>query len=244
MTNQVWTPPENPNPGDIYEEAIKDRKNKRYELALAKHIWFHENSVKIDPAYIGVRLSYNLEGWSLLAEQYPQAKELLTKRAEEARELVLKSEDGYRNAFKDFEAINKFMNASQDTVDLFVCLDRENVEKAKRVFVLAFSDLLAAEKYNLLNKYVDLDGHLKNIEKMHKMTLRDSDEEDMKKELEEYAEQYLTYNIGAIIAILVNSDRKREAQSVVNQYANKLNCERYRNTLEDALKGTAPPKWP
>jgi len=244
MQENEWTPPENPNPGAIYEEAVSDRKNKRYDLALSKHIWFHENSIEIDPAYIGVRLSYNLDERSTLAKHYPQAKDVLIKKAEEARELVLKGVDDFRNAFKDFEAINKSINAAEDTIELFVWLDRESVEKAKQVFVLAFSDLLEAEEYNLLDKYIDFNAHLKNIEKMYKMSLRDSGDPEMRKELKEYAEQYLTYNIGALIAILVNSDKRREADTVAEQCANKLDCERYRNTLNNALKGTPPPKWP
>jgi len=42
----AWTPPENPNPQQILSEAQSDAKAGRYEDALAKHVWFHENALK------------------------------------------------------------------------------------------------------------------------------------------------------------------------------------------------------
>ena len=38
---EEWTPPENPDPQTILNEAQSDALAKRYEIALAKHIWLH-----------------------------------------------------------------------------------------------------------------------------------------------------------------------------------------------------------
>lgn len=37
-----------------------DRRNGRYEISLAKLVWYHEYALAIDPAPTGVRLSYAL----------------------------------------------------------------------------------------------------------------------------------------------------------------------------------------
>ena len=41
-----WTPPQNPNPDEILEEARADTEAGRYEDALAKHVWLHLNAQK------------------------------------------------------------------------------------------------------------------------------------------------------------------------------------------------------
>lgn len=38
-----WTPPENPDVDAIRDEAEADAKAGRYEAALAKRVWWHEN---------------------------------------------------------------------------------------------------------------------------------------------------------------------------------------------------------
>lgn len=42
-----WTPPEKPDPQAILQEARQDAMAKRYETALAKHLWFHEHVLSI-----------------------------------------------------------------------------------------------------------------------------------------------------------------------------------------------------
>ena len=38
-----WTPSEHPDADAILHEAVSDARAGRYAVALAKHIWFHEN---------------------------------------------------------------------------------------------------------------------------------------------------------------------------------------------------------
>jgi hypothetical protein len=39
-----WTVPTDPDPQTILREAAENTRAGQYELALAKHIWFHENA--------------------------------------------------------------------------------------------------------------------------------------------------------------------------------------------------------
>ena len=55
-----WTPPENPNPFAIMQEAVADTDAGQYEVALAKQVWYHENATKLQPAQSGIRLSFAL----------------------------------------------------------------------------------------------------------------------------------------------------------------------------------------
>ena len=58
-----WSVPKNPDPEAILSEAIADRKAGLYKTALAKHIWFHENALSIQPSQYGVRLSFAISYW-------------------------------------------------------------------------------------------------------------------------------------------------------------------------------------
>ena len=205
MTEAEWAPPKNTNPGDVYREAVSDRRNGHLDKALTKHIWFHENAIDIEPAYAGVRLSYNLIEWSTLGEEYPQAKTALLKKAAEAREGVVNSSECDRDMFHDYIAINTYLNASQNSVDLFIWLEENRPEKAKKFFNLA---------------------------------------SEMGKELKAYAEQYFTYNVGALVAILVNSNQQQKADKVAKLSVGKVDTEQYRTVMHSASNGTPPDKWP
>jgi hypothetical protein len=47
-------------------------KNEQYELALQKHVWFHEES-RSSSGMAGVRLSYAISDWVELGNKYPPA---------------------------------------------------------------------------------------------------------------------------------------------------------------------------
>ncbi len=68
-----WAPPENPDPQDILAQAKQDTASGRYEDALAKHLWFHENALEYRSSLYGVRLSFALGDWTKLSHVYPLA---------------------------------------------------------------------------------------------------------------------------------------------------------------------------
>ena len=68
-----WIPAQNPDVDAIRAEAQQDRRAGRYEIALKKHIWYHENALKLGIGQGGVRLSFALSNWPALGEVYPPA---------------------------------------------------------------------------------------------------------------------------------------------------------------------------
>src|SRR5262245_62591983 len=66
-----------PDPQQVLEEARDLAAQGRYEEALQKHLWFHENALKYDPDLSAVRLSFALGYWVELGEEYPKAREAL-----------------------------------------------------------------------------------------------------------------------------------------------------------------------
>lgn len=60
-----------------YDDAKRLEEQGDFAGALAKHVWFHEHALDVDPACSGVRLSFALGSWLQLGRKYPLALETL-----------------------------------------------------------------------------------------------------------------------------------------------------------------------
>src|SRR6185436_8688257 len=110
-TQAEWKPPEKPDPSAIFNEAQQDSRAGRFEDALAKQIWFHENALKIEPAQYGVRLSFALVAWRDLAAKYPPAMEALQK-ARDTAEAKVKTTAEVFESFHDAVSLNETLRES------------------------------------------------------------------------------------------------------------------------------------
>src|SRR5262249_39558513 len=143
QTPTSWTPPEKADPSSLLQEAAADRKEGRYELALAKHIWLYENATRYQPRWAVVRLSIALGGWFQLAQAYPPALEAL-KKARDGSLARLKEDPSAESAFDTFqelEAIDRKLGDEALTVQTFVWLDTEHPAVARRLFNVAIAGL-------------------------------------------------------------------------------------------------------
>ncbi|MCA9140941.1 MAG: hypothetical protein KDB00_29420 [Planctomycetales bacterium] len=113
-----WNPPRNPNPDAILDEAQADTQAGRYKIALAKHVWFHENSLSIEPSLYGVRLSFALSDWIELAKQYPPALSKLKEIRDKAKENVV-AQKKVRESFHEMESINDHLGEHSKTREFF-----------------------------------------------------------------------------------------------------------------------------
>tara|TARA_Y100001933_G_scaffold258500_1_gene306615 strand:- start:62 stop:799 length:738 start_codon:yes stop_codon:yes gene_type:complete len=244
MASAEWIPPKGIDPGDVLRQAVEDRNNGEYGLALDKHIWFLDHALEIDEAYFGVRLSYNLDEWALLGDKYPPAKLALVTKANLAKTEIEEGSGNVRDAFHDFSSINEYIDSTQDTIKLFEWLDRNAPDKASKVFNLAFPALIDAHEYVIIGKYIDVQKRLKQINKLYDTHLKYLNDPEMGAGMLEYSEQSYTYGIGSLVAVLVNLDRRDEAIEVVNASSGKVLNKEYESTINSALAGNPPPKWP
>ena len=148
-----WKPPENPEPKLILNEAKNDYKEKRYEDALAKHVWFHDHALEYQPSMSGVRLSFALGSWKRLGESYPPALKTL-KRIRDNKTDLLAQEKGNRNLFHDVMALNRTLGDDNKTVDLFRKLDKDQEDLAKQCWIVAKHVIIKAKAYDLVRNYI------------------------------------------------------------------------------------------
>lgn len=240
--SQDWTPPKNPDPDLILSEARADTRAKRYEDALAKHVWFHENALQLKPALYGVRLSFALSYWGELNEQYPPSLKKFKEIRDQAMKDVLSGKN-VREMFHDLSSLNEELGEERVTRKAFESLQVKDPENAKRVFDLAKPVLLRAKLYRLVGKHVepekDFSRMTKEYESMKKY-------EDQRGALGNgsFAEKSFTNSATTLIAILVVNERVPEAKKIAEKAKKVWDDETFHAEIDEALEGVVPEPWP
>lgn len=240
-----WTPPQIPNPQKILNEAEADANDGNYANALAKHIWFFQNALKYDPGEYGVRLSFALSDWVELGKSYPPALEKLRTFRDET-ETKCREGKNVRDNFSDFAAINEKIKDDNKTVQLFIWLDSNKPDSAKKVFDLAEPALIKSKEYRLCGNYID------NPSASYSRSLnlyRETMEIAQKpghggKDLQDFAEKSFANETTTLIALLIVDGRKSDAQQIANTISKEPNLPEFKDEIQKALKGEVPAPWP
>lgn len=239
-----WEPPENPDPGQILDSVHEDRKQGNYADALAKHLWIHDNILKIDNSYYGVRLSFALMYWHELAQVYPPAMEAFERKLAEAKKRSILNDSCCDEGIHEYIAFNRTLGRHSDTAEFFEWLSLNNPNQARRYINIAKPSLLQTKRYELLLKY--LDPHLEMLRlqnefEYHSQTANSFSQES---ELMEFAIKSFTNGSATLVALLVISERHDLAKSKAESALHVYDSESFRSELDDALHGKVPNPWP
>jgi len=238
-----WKLPENPDPHEILSEAQADARAKRYEDALAKHVWFHRNALKYEPALGGVRLSFALSYWHELGKAYPPALVKLKEIRNEAAKNVTNG-NHVRESFHDLAAINRTVGEESHTKEIFVLLDAQNADAAKEVFNLAQPALINAKKYKLCGKYIDPKRSFPRIIEHFRMNKRLAKQSRYEASSLEFADKKFTNDATTLIALLTINGRKAEAEEIAGDAKKEWNNASFHAEIDKALQGKLPKPWP
>jgi hypothetical protein len=244
-----WTPPENPDPQAILWEAKADTRAGRYEVALAKQLWYHHNALKLRPAQSGVRLSFALSHWLELGEKFPPALEKM-KQVRDDVEKRIRDEEHVRVKFEDFHefvAFNRTLREEQRTVAAYKWLDETNATDAARVFHVAKPALIKQKEYTLCGKYIAPDRDMKQIADQYALGLKNADER-FGEQHRQFAEKTFLNAATTLVALLVQNDRKDVAAKVAEAAAQIVKGspleEQLAAQMQTALQGVVPKPWP
>jgi hypothetical protein len=238
----AWTPPENPNPQQILNEAQADARAGRYEDALAKHVWFHENALRLDPGFVGVRLSFALSYWTELGAAYPPALAKLKSIRDDTAGRIRES-DQVPEAFHDFASINKYLNESAKTKDLFLWLNSSKPEMAKSVFDFAEPALIDAKEYRLCGRYIEPESfeRIRELYRKKKQLVQDPAHGER---MQNFAEKSFANRTTTLVALLVVNDRQADANQIAAEALKERSDPAFKAELEKAKRGTVPAPWP
>lgn len=238
-----WTPPDNPDPQAILSEASVDAREQKYETALAKHVWFHENALRINPAMSGVRLSFALASWEELGREYPPALEKLKSIRDSLEERVKKGED-MRSGFHDLAAINRTLKEDSRTAESFRQLDAHNPKAAKVAFHFVKAALVKDQAYELYVKYVDPQRDFLQMKHLYELNLQMAKDPKFGAHLAEFGEKTFRNGSATLVAVLAVNDRKAEAEEIAALAKKALDDAQFQKELDSALAGKVPKPWP
>lgn len=140
------------------------------------YVWFHEEALKTEPAYYGVRLSYALADWLELGKHYPEAHTTLLSIRDRKTEQILRGE-GTRELFHDVAAINDHLGEAARTHALFRRLAEMAPELAKSCSSVALPVLVAAGDFDLAKLFLpEIDGHVRSLADRLNARVRDLQE--------------------------------------------------------------------
>lgn len=142
----------NENPSDVIKAARIAFEAKDYLTALEKYKWFFENSIKINKAYIGVRLSYCIDEWANLAKVYPTAMDSLVEQKNVALRNFNKTSD--TSSFKDYATICEYLNCSEEAVLLFKDAHSANRELSKKLFRSVYEPIAQNKEWEICREYL------------------------------------------------------------------------------------------
>lgn len=247
---EAWTPPPNPDPQKILQEADADAQAKRYEDALAKHVWFNEHALEYQPSLTGVRLSFALSSWLKLGESYPPALVKLREVRDAAKDRITPQE-GRRIAFEDFQefvSINKYLSDEKQTVEAFRAIDAADPDDASRLFALAEPALIRAKDYELCGKYIDADESLEQILDSYQRADKLASNPKIGERYKKYADKEFLSEATTLVALLVVNDRTAEAEEVMHELKKVDGDSKFHAKLtaglEKAIQGVVPKPWP
>lgn len=238
-----WTPPPEPDPQLILQQAKADAQAGRHEDALAKQVWFHQHALAFRPSLYGVRLSFALSAWVELGAAYPPAlAKLQSIRAE--HEAKVRDGSGGREDFHDFAAINRTLKEDGPPKELFVWLDANKPELAKQVYDLAQPALIKAAEYKLCGRYVDADRAFQRQLVAYQANRRMAEDPKFGKRMQAFGEKKFANGTATLVALLVLNERVADAERIVAAAVNEWNDPQFHEQLESAKQGKVPAPWP
>ncbi|QDS99375.1 hypothetical protein [Adhaeretor mobilis] len=241
----IWSPPKNPDPHAILNEAREDVRARRYAEALAKHKWFHENALDFQQSLYGVRLSFALSDWRELADKYEPALVALRETRDKARKLVLtkdKTVNTRFHYFHDFESINEKLNESKETVLLFQAIDKDKQEQklAARIFSVAQPALLKSKQYKLCRKYIEPEKDLAHIKQMYDLNQKFAEEQQLGDRHLDYAQETLSRDCSTLVAMLALNKEPELAEKLAEEAKKFWDDQKFHQAIDEAKKGKLP----
>jgi len=140
------------DPGEVLSEARDAYAKKNYSLALEKYQWFYQNAIEIQESYYGVRLSYCLDEWAQLGDEYPEAKGALTKLKTTTLSEFKKTNS--RRLFHEYSSISEYLKCKSEVLDEFLMIDSTNQEQASKLFSFVYEYCASNEMWDLCAKYL------------------------------------------------------------------------------------------
>lgn len=241
----AWTPPDDPDPTKIGQEARQDQSEGRYEVALAKRLWYHRHALEFEPHLSAVRLSFAIGYWHDLAKVYPPAMEAMLAEREAVRE-KLHSGSADFETFSEFVAFNRQLGENESTVEEFERLHVVEPATAKLLYRTAEDALVAARLYELCGAYLEPVKRLEfasHVYRLQRQFEEERSENPQGIQPPRTARNFYVRDVATMLALLSHNSRWEEAERFAEEALTVLDedSESARAVFGRAVYGEFPP---
>ncbi len=200
---------------DALDKARDAARAGDYAAAAQAYEYFFDHALELDRSYYGVRLSYCLEEWSDVGDQYPPARERLRQKSAAALALAKQSRDPEK--FHDYHAICRALKCPGEAVAAFLDIHTADPDFAASIFRFIRRDLVAAKEWEICGSYLQqpdkqyrhfleaFDGALKHG--------RDSRQDEAIR----FAKDWFAENMADLLLVLKYTGRNEEADIIQEQ---------------------------
>lgn len=217
------------------EDARKLAEQGKYEEALQKYIWFHENVPVKAPSMSAVRLSFAISYWTELATKYPKAKEALVDIRDKGVKKLTEGKASF-DVFQEVAAINSHLNEQAQTVTLFKLIHEKRRDIAYLCFMAVEKELVAQREYQLCSTYIK--NPLQNLSQLNFMRSMTGNltKNDRPRFIDGNVEdQIFTEGVCRLIEILEGAGRHEDATKVQVKAIAVIDTPEMRKAIETAI---------
>ena len=190
--------------------------NGDYSTALENYIHFFEHALDGDPASLyGVRLSYCLDEWARLGQDFPPALVALEERRRESiRKLEATREPEH---FHDYECISRYLDRHNDAIDQFLTYHTSDPPLARSIVRFVWSMLINSGFWEICNAYLG-DHNQRYANALMKfdeaMNVSLAHRELGGAEFDAQIRGWYIKDVSELILVLLNSKRMQEAEAI------------------------------
>lgn len=240
MTADLWTPPDEPDPSQIMDEAVADTRHGNYELALLKLRWCYENALRYDPHLAGVRSSFLLGYWHDLGKKYPPALDALRQTRDQA-EVICRESNYAFHPFQDLASLNRQLGDRWRTAHLFKQVSQADREAAALIYGLAEPYLIEFGDFAACDPYLELQPRLGIAAEQYRLQVEfEADYDDEPHSPPKVARRFYLDDVTALISLLIRNGRHAEAKQAYAIALETIDDAEFRESLDGAMRGRLP----
>jgi hypothetical protein len=237
-----WTPPANVDPDVVVNEAFSDAVHGKLMDAAQKHVWYHQNAVRLKPETVQVRLTVVLEEWVKLARRYPPAMQDLLLMRDLATKRVIAADGDIVEPFTEVVRINELLGDANSTRLMYAELGKRDETLAARFWLFALPALAETQDHATALRYLQVNEVMQSIE-AQLVEFRSSPElnTEQKAALEAQATRHIDLTVARIVWVLMKAGRPDVAQDVARRGRDILQHGGNTPLIDAALRGDALP---
>lgn len=138
----------------VLEDAQLAHQAGDFVNALKFYQHFFDHALDDDPyALYGVRLSYCLEGWAKLANEFMGAKNALEQKQQESLDRYLSLRQPER--FHDYYVISLALAKPDQALQKFFEINNVNPQSAAKLIKFVWEDLVKGEHWQVCNQFLE-----------------------------------------------------------------------------------------